>query len=243
MIIAGLERYLALDQPAGRLEVEEEYLGLQQRGADPLSSTRPGSFQQGHEDRLGGEQAGGEVCNGDAGPHRTPARLASDRHQTAHPLGHLVEAGPVTIGAILAEPGDRGIHQPRVALVQFLVPDAQAVFDLRSVVFDHHVGPVDQAKKHGQSGRRLQVDNRAALVAVQILKVGTIAAASEPARPVALGAFDLHHIRTPICQLANTGRAGPDPGEIEDPQAPKGVTCRQERHTPSSLLSIPATST
>ena len=102
----------AVDQPARRLEVEEEHLGLQQRGPDPLAPAGSAPFQQGQQDPLGGEEPGGQVGHRDASPHRAPPGLAGDRHQATHALGDLVEAGTVTIGPVLAEAGDGCVHEP-----------------------------------------------------------------------------------------------------------------------------------
>ena len=71
-------------------------------------------LEQRHQDAERAEDAGREVGDRDADAHRPLAGQAGDRHQPAHPLRDLVEAGPVAIGAGLAEPGDAGIDELRV---------------------------------------------------------------------------------------------------------------------------------
>ena len=92
MVVAGLARHLAGVEPARGLEVEHEDLRLQQRGGDLLALARLLALQQRHQDAERAEQAGGEIGDGNADPHRPAARLARDRHQAAHALRDLVEA-------------------------------------------------------------------------------------------------------------------------------------------------------
>ena len=62
---------------------------------------------------------------GNADPHRPFAGSAGDRHQPAHALRDLIEAGALVIGAILAEAGDAAIDDARVDLAQALIVDAE----------------------------------------------------------------------------------------------------------------------
>ena len=52
-----------------------------------------------------------EVGDRNADPHRPLPRQAGDRHQSAHALRDLIEAGPVGIGPVLAETGNAGVDQ------------------------------------------------------------------------------------------------------------------------------------
>ena len=74
VVVAGLLGHLAVDQPARRLEVEHDDLGLQQRGLHPLALARDLALEQRDQDRLRGEEAGAEVGDGDADAHRALAR-------------------------------------------------------------------------------------------------------------------------------------------------------------------------
>ena len=70
MIVAGLLGHLALDQPARRLEIEHEDLGLEQRGLDLLALAGRLALQERDQDAHGAEQPGGQVGDRDADPHR-----------------------------------------------------------------------------------------------------------------------------------------------------------------------------
>ena len=97
-----------------RLEVEHRDLRREQRALHPLAFARLLALQQRDEDAHRAEDPGGEIGDRDADAHRTLAGQAGDRHQPAHALGDLIEAGPVAIGAVLAEAGDAGIDQARI---------------------------------------------------------------------------------------------------------------------------------
>ena len=114
MVVAGLARHLARDQPARRLEVEHGDLRLQQRGLHPLAFARHLALQQGDERAHGGVVAAREIGDGHADAHRPLARQAGDRHQAAHALGDLVEAGPVGVGPVLAEARQADVDEPRI---------------------------------------------------------------------------------------------------------------------------------
>ncbi len=103
MVVAGLRRDLAFDQPARRLEIQHGDLGLEQRGVDEAAFAGALALQERHHDPLGQEAAGREIGDRDADPHRALTRQAGDRHQPAHALGDLVDAGAIGVGSVLAE--------------------------------------------------------------------------------------------------------------------------------------------
>ena len=140
MIVAGLLRDVLFHQPARGLEIQHEDLRLQQRGLHPLAFARNLALQQRGEDAHGAEQAGGEIGDGNADPHRPFAGRAGDRHQPAHALRDLIEAGPLVIGAVLAEAGDAAIDDARIDLLHALIVDAELGLDVGTEILDHHVG-------------------------------------------------------------------------------------------------------
>ena len=87
---------------------------LQQRGRDLLALAGFFPLEQRDEDAERREQAGGQVGDWDADTHRSVAGQAGDRHQPAHALRDLIEAGPVGVRPLLAEAGDAGIDEPRI---------------------------------------------------------------------------------------------------------------------------------
>jgi hypothetical protein len=114
VVVAGLLRHLVRDGPARALEVEHRDLRRQQRAFDPLALARHLALQQRDQDAHRAENPRRQIGDRDADPHRSLPRQPGDRHEPAHALGDLVEAGPVAIGAALAEARDAGIDQARV---------------------------------------------------------------------------------------------------------------------------------
>ena len=83
------------------------------------------TLEQRHEDAERAEKPGGEIGDRDADAHRPLPGHAGDRHQPAHALRDLVEAGPVAIGPVLAEAGNAGVDEARIDRAQRLVVDAE----------------------------------------------------------------------------------------------------------------------
>ena len=181
------------------------------------------------------EQSGAEIGDRDADAHRALPGQAGDRHQSAHALRDLVVAGPVAIGAVLAEAGDAGEDNALVEFAQGVVIDAKPVLHVRAVVFDHHVGLRDHALEGGKALRRLEVEGHAALVAMQVLEVRPVTrAALRFAFLQARRRLDLDDVGTPIGELADAGRPGTHAREVEDGEAGKGLRCPGNRHFDSS---------
>ena len=66
--------------------------------------------------------------------------MAGDRHQPAHALRDLVDAGAALIGPVLAKAGDAAIDDARVDLAHRLVIDAEPVLHVGFVVLDDDIG-------------------------------------------------------------------------------------------------------
>ena len=148
MVVAGLPGDVLFHQPARGLEIQHEYLRLQQRGLDPLALAGDLAFQERRENANRAEQPRREVCDGNADPHRTRARGAGDRHQPAHALRDLIETGTLVVGAILAEPGDAAIDNARIDLPYALVVDAKLRLHVGAEVLDHDVGLFRKTAEH-----------------------------------------------------------------------------------------------
>src|SRR5207244_6896412 len=108
---------------------------------------------------------GGEVRDGNADPHRTLARRAGDRHQPAHALRDLIEAGTLVVGAVLAEPGDAAVDDARIDLAYALVIDAKLRLHVGAEALDHDVGLFCKTPEHFHPFRVLEVEGHRALVA------------------------------------------------------------------------------
>ena len=149
-------------------------------------------------------------------------RQPGDRHQPAHALGDLVEAGAVGVGPVLAEAGDAGENDPRIDLAQALVVDAEPVLDVGAEVLDHHVGLPDHAAKHRDAVLLLHVQRDAALVAVDALEIRAVALAAHAFGGVDLfRRLDLDDVGAPVGELAHRRRARAHAGQVEHDEAGK----------------------
>src|SRR5664279_5715001 len=130
MVVAGLFGDVLSHQPARGLEIQHKNLRLQQRGLHPLAFARNLALQQCGENAGGAEQSRGEVRHGNADPHRALVRRAGDRHQPAHALRDLIEAGTLVVEAVLAEAGNAAIDDARIDFANAVVIDAELGRDL-----------------------------------------------------------------------------------------------------------------
>src|SRR5262249_6431666 len=150
----------------------------------PLTFARHLALEQRGQYAHSAEEPGGEVSHGNADPHRTFTRRAGDRHQPAHALRDLIEAGALVIGAVLAEAGDAAIDDARIDLSHALVVNAELRLDVGTEILDDDVGLGSKAVEDLKTLRILQVQRDRPLVAVQILEVGPLA---RPAKLLAAG--------------------------------------------------------
>ena len=217
VIVARLVRDLAFGQPARRLEIKHEDLRLQERSVEPLPLAGFFPLNECHQHAERAEYAGSQVGDRDADAHRSAARLTGNRHESAHPLGDLIEAGAVDIGSILSEAGNAGQDDLRVDLGELGIVDTEPLLDVGTEVLDDHIGPLDQFAEDGQAFRILQVQGQAALVALQVLKVRRVAGRPESAVGLhAFGRLDLDDVGAPIAQLPRRRWPGTHTGDVQD---------------------------
>jgi hypothetical protein len=165
------------------------------------------------------------VVDRDPDPYRSLTRHAGDRHQPAHALRDLIDAGAALIGPVLAKAGDAAVDGARVDLPDRVVIDTEPVLDGRLEVLDHDIGLLGQFHEDRQPFLALQVQRDRALVAVQVLEIRAVAAAAGrvsllPRR------LDLDHVGTPIGKLAHCRRPGAVRGQVENLEPVE----RQGRH-------------
>ncbi len=216
MVVAGLLRHLALDQPARGLEVEHEDLRFDQRGVNPLALAGTLAIVEGEDDALGQQQARGEVGDGNADTHRPAAGLAGDRHQATHALGDLVDAGARRIGAALAEAGDRAVDDARVDLGDRVVVDLEPMLHVRAVVLDDDVGFGRELHEDRMAFGGLEVQRHRLLVAMQVLEVEAVARAAGGVGAFAGRRLDLDDMRPPVGELAHRGWTGTVRRQVKD---------------------------
>ena len=220
MIVAGLFRHLTFGEPARGLEIQHEYLRLQERRLHPLSPAGALPLDQSQEDPLRAENPGSEIGDRNADAQRPLPRQTGDRHQTAHALRDLVEAGPVAIRPVLPEAGDRGQNDARIDCFQRCVIDAQPVLHIRPEILDDDIGLGHQPAEHRDAARIFQIERHTALVALQVLEVGAV---PRPAKRIprfdTFRHLDLDNVGAPIGELAHCGRPGAHACQIENAYA------------------------
>ena len=101
---------------------------------------------------------------------------------------------------------DVWLHGPQV-----LVGKIEVSHDARPEVLDHHVADVSQVQKQLAAFRLVEAQGKAQLVAIQLV-VGAALAVNGNARVA-----DLDDFGPEISQHPQSQRAGPDPGEVENP--------------------------
>jgi hypothetical protein len=220
VVVARLLRDLVIHGPARSLEIEHRNHCVEQRYLDPLAFAGLLALEQRGENAQRAIQACRRIGDSAAGAHRAASRLAGNRHQSAHALRHLIEAGALGVWAGLTKSGNAGEDDFLVDQLQRLVIDAETELDVRPEVFSDHIRAPDELFENFQSIRVFQVQREAALVAMQILEVGAGALAApavghvQPRRRL-----DLDHIRAPVGELAHRRRAGTHPRQVDDTEA------------------------
>ena len=110
-----------------------------------------------------------------------------------------------------------------------LVVDAEALLHVGAEILHHHVGLLHHAFEGGDPFGRFQVQRHAALVAMQVLEVRTLAGPThlffEAGRRL-----DLDDIGAPVGKLAHAGRPRPHAGQVEHCEARKSLRGPGRRH-------------
>jgi hypothetical protein len=150
-------------------------------------------------------------------PTRTGALpgKSGDRHEPAHALRDLVDAGPALIRPVLAKAGNAAIDDARIDLAHRVVIDAEPVFHIGFVVLDDDVGTLREFHKDRVTLVALQVQRHRPLVAVQVLEIGPVTPAAGCVDGLT-GRFNLDDSCAPIGELAHRRRPGAMRGQVDD---------------------------
>ena len=222
-----------VDGDEGAHQLEQR---LQQVHVDDLTD----AGVQGDHRREGADQAGDLVRERDGREERWTVGFAGDRRVARHGFGDRSETGPARVGTGLAEAGEAGDDEVRVAVVQDLRPEAEALERPRAEVLDEGVRAVDQVQEDGAILMVLQVEGDEALVAVGELPPQTAAvprvAPGHAAQAVALGPLHLDDIRAEVGQVAGHARSRDQRGQVEHPEVGQG----QVRHGGAAYGGEPA---
>src|SRR4029077_91918 len=218
-------RRRAGEQIALGVEGEQAHRGLEQRAVDPLaqSGALPLDDRVGDAERA--QDAGGQVEERDAGPHRLATRLAGDGHDAAEGLHQRLVARAVLARAGAPERGDRAVDEPPVDLRQHVLAEPEGLHGAGAEVLDDHVRVLHQPLDHLDGLRRLQVERDAALVPIEEqVRGGLPVLVRRPgARLVAgPGVLHLHDVRAQVGEQRAAPGSGDDAGEIDDADAVEG---------------------
>lgn len=139
-----------------------------------------------------------------------------------HALGDAVEASAAGIGAGLPETGDGAVDDARVGVADGLVTQAQTGGGAGPPVLDHDLGLRGQAARHGETVEGLEIDDDAALVAVDGHEGRRLTGQMGSARAhlvAVTGPLDLDDIGAEVAEEHGAVRPGELTGEIENTQA------------------------
>jgi hypothetical protein len=214
------------DQEVGHDPAHRRQRRVEHRHVDEdTRSIRPASDQgaaDGERRRHAGERVGDRVADAQ---WRALAR-ARDAHHPGQALDDLVVGRGGLHRTLLAEPGDRRVHQPRVDRRQGLVGEAEPSHDTRPEVLDQHVRPLHQA-----------LEDRLAILGLQVERHRSLAGVLRQERSAHLGCveggvraqltgqiasvrhLDLDHVRAHQRQLVRAERPRQDVRQVEDPDA------------------------
>src|SRR5258708_7493444 len=101
---------------------------------------------------------------------------------------------PARIRAVLAKAGNAAVDDARVDLAHRFVIDAEPVLHVGFVVLDDDIGALGELHKDRAALIAFEVQGHCPLVAVQVLEIGTVAAAAGRVDQLA-GGLDLDHLR------------------------------------------------
>src|SRR5688500_7661865 len=236
------------DRPGIRVPVNrrltERGNGVVHRHVEELALAGALCVQQCTDDSERGHRARVEIA--DAGADFEDLALVRTSHadNATHGLRDDIVGGPLGIWAFpgprVAEAPDSGVDQPRVSLVNGLVAKAEAVHDANAEVLDNSVCCIDEGEHAFAFGWLFEVDDHAALVAVDACEVAAegllriafwkrLAEAAE----VAFGRLDLDDIRAEVCQEHRAKRPGERAREVDysdaNQRAGRGFRHRRDR--------------
>ena len=176
---------------------------------------------------------------------RRIADLPHGPHRPAIALQDQVLPRPVSIRPLRSVARDGTVDEPRVDLVELLVPDADPIGGADPEVLNQGIGLADQVVHHGQALRLLQVDHHAALVAVEreegghLSRGGDVLEAMSPVELAGPGRLDLQDIGAQIPQAQAGERTRQHLRAVENRDAVEGARGSQLGRMIAGLLHFP----
>ena len=232
--VADQHGLLARHEPVGRMRVLQRDAGVEQARLDRLALARFVAFYRGGENRVDGEQAGGDIDDGNAQAHATRVWRAVDADQAAHGLQHGVIAGIATQRPVAAEAGDAAMDQGGELLRQDLVIAKAPLFQRAGLeILDQRIGAFEQAQQHGLALGLRQIERQALLVAVHADEVRGLAVGvgrAPFARLVALRRFDLDDLGAKVAEQLGAIGAAQHARQVDDLPAGQRADLGSIRH-------------
>ena len=225
---------------------EHPYLRVEQRHVDPLPDTGRAAVGECRLNRDHGIQAREEVRERDPRFLRLPRRIARQVHDAAHPLDHEVVPRTAGVRAVLAEPGDRAVDEPRIEAMQAVVVEAELPQTADLEVLDEHVGAGRELPDDGLAFGPAQIDGDRALASIGGMEIRGVASAvgvvdrgrTPLARVVAAEALDFHDRRAEVREHLTGPGTGQDARELDHLQAAERRRCRL-RHGLGAVIEWP----
>jgi hypothetical protein len=168
------------------------------------------------------------------------AGKACDRHEAAHALRDLVEAGAVGVGPRLAEAGEGYIDKARVDGAQGLIVEAKPALDVRAIVLDQHVGIGGHLFQDRDALRFLEIERDAAFVAVQVEEIGTVPRTAHGVQLPTRGHLDLDDVGAPVGEVARGRRPGARARQVDHFEPGEGALALGAHRDITLLLAFPA---
>ena len=199
----------------------------------------PLALVQRRDDRERRPDAGADVDQRDADPHRVPVGLAGDAHDPRRRLHQRVVARLGGERPVAPEGADRRVDEPRVARPERLRPEAEPLGRAGAQALHRHVRAVGEPQQRLEPLRRLQVERERALARVRG-EEHDAAALEEPRAPVArlvaaAGMLDLDDVGAQRAEDLGGGRPGERARQVEHADAGEGAEGHRLHHRDTAL--------
>jgi hypothetical protein len=169
----------------------------------------------------GGVEAGEHVHQRHTDLVGRPLLRTRDRHETRLRLGHEVVARASRGRALRAEPGDRAVDDPGIALPHLVVAHAEPVGTADLEVLDHDVGAGAQLEGKRPAVGLREVECAASLASVDGEVIGRLPAgkgrAPRAGFVAALGTLDLDDVRAQVGENHRAVGTGEHARQVGDP--------------------------
>jgi hypothetical protein len=222
-LVFGLSRR----EMRGREVAQHRNARLEQRGVHLGAGAGAMPLLHGREDRERRVEPGEHVHHGRHHLLRPAIGLGIQAHHAGGRLGDEVVRARARERAVLTEPGNAAVDQPRVQPLHRLVAEPQPGHHAGAEVLDQHVGAGDEFARDAAVGLVVQVERDAALAAVEGQVHG---ARSFPQRGervlarvvAAVLALHLDDIGPQVGEVLRADRSGDDAAEIQHAQPVEG---------------------